>query len=207
MIDIVFPKGNEKEFIQIAEKLGYKAIVFAYPGKVPELSINSKIKVFTTGKGGILKLAKATGDDRTAIEKRDTDMIYALEEAQKKDFMHHRASGLNQVLCAIAKKRKVVIGFSLASLLNTSGMLRAQIIGRMMQNIRFCRKYKVATSFCSFADSPYQMRSPSDMIALAESIGMTPGEARDSLRSIFEKIRYNQKVRKTGIRSEDIEIL
>lgn len=207
MIDIAFPKDNEKEFIMIAEKLGYDAIVFAYAGKVPDLAIQSKVKIYTAGKKGILKLAKATGDDRPAIEKRDTDLIFGLEEVQKKDFMHHRASGLNQVLCAIAKKRDVLIGFSLASLLNSEGMLRTQILGRMMQNIRFCRKYKLATSFCSFASSPYQMRAPKDLIALAESIGMTPGEARNSLRSVEEKIKKNLKIRKTGLKSESIELV
>ena len=30
MIDIVFPNNNEKDFIKIAEKIGYKEICFVY---------------------------------------------------------------------------------------------------------------------------------------------------------------------------------
>jgi ribonuclease P/MRP protein subunit RPP1 len=206
--DIVFPKDNEEEFLRIAERLGYSAIVFAYEGKVPDLSkLKASITVYAYGKFGDLKLAKSTGDDRAVMEKKDVDLIYGLEEAQKKDFMHHRASGLNQVLCAIAKKQGIIIGFSLSSLIHSSGMVRAQIMGRMMQNIRFCRKYKLLAAFCSFASSPYQMRAPLDMVALAESIGMSPGEARNALKSVAEKIRKNVNARKTGIRSEGIEIV
>lgn len=204
MIDIVFPKNDEKEFIQIAEKLGYSSIVFAYQGKIPNLDLKTKVKIYTSRN---IRIAKATGDDRHAIEKKNIDLIYGLEEAQKRDFMHHRASGLNQVLCKITKKRKIIIGFSLSSLLDSRGMLRAQLLGRIMQNIRFCRKYKVATAFCSFAHSPYQMRSANDMVALAESIGMTPGEARNSLRSVEEKVKKNLKSKKTGITTEGIEII
>lgn len=207
MIDIVFPNKNEKEFLEIAEKLGYKSIVFAYNGKVPNLDLKTKLKVYTVGNGGDLRIAKSTGDDRAVIEKMDFDLIFGLEEIQKKDFMHHRASGLNQVLCNIAHKRKVIIAFSMSSLLNSKGMLRSQIMGRMMQNIRFCRKYKVISAFCSFACSPYQMRSPNDIIALAESIGMSPGEARAALRSVEDKVKSNIKSRKTGIKSEGIELV
>ena len=37
MIDIVFPKGNEKEFIEIAEKLGYTELIFVYEHKFPDV--------------------------------------------------------------------------------------------------------------------------------------------------------------------------
>ena len=183
--DIVFPEGNEKEFIEIAGKLGYDSLMFVYSnaGKIPKAMPKSKIKIkvgILAGEKEIQKakkkcdavLFKSTGDDRWVFEKSDADIIFGLEEAQKKDYMHHRASGLNQVLCKIAEKKKKTIGFDFSSVLNSNGMLRAQIMGRMMQNARFCRKYKVKTVLASFAKSPYGMRAPKDLEAFGKVIGL-----------------------------------
>lgn len=192
--DIVFPKGNENEFIELAEKLGYDSVVFAYEnaGDIPELKLKTKIKIkvgLVAGEKGIQKakkkadivLFKSTGNDRWVFEKSDADIIFGLEEAQKKDYMHHRASGLNQVLCKIAAKKNKIIGFDFSSVLNATGMLKAQIIGKIRQNAKFCRKYKVKTALASFAKSPYGMRAPNDMIAFGTTLGMHPKEAKDSL--------------------------
>jgi RNase P/RNase MRP subunit p30 len=192
--DIVFPRGNEEEFIEIAEKLGYSAIIFAYgkTDKLPESMPNSKLKIFTAivceekeiqkakNKADIV-LVKSTGNDRWVLEKSKADVLFGLEEVHRKDFMHHRASGLNQVLCRIAAKKGKKIGLSFSSVLNSGSMLRAQIMGKMMQNIRFCRKFKVGMVIASFAKKPYEMRSPGELMAFGISLGMHPKEAKDSM--------------------------
>ncbi len=81
----------------------------------------------------------------------------------------------------LAKKNDVAIGFSFNSVLNSSGMLRAQIIGRMQQNISLCRKYKNKTVIASFARNPYEMRAPGDLMAFFVAIGMHQKEAKDGL--------------------------
>jgi len=192
--DIVFPNRNEKEFLEIAEKLGYGRIVFAYENadKIPTQMPKSKIRILTgiaTNEKGIQKaknkagfvLVKSIGNDRWAFEKSEADIIFGLEEAQKKDFMHHRASGLNQVLCKIAQQKGKMIALPFSTLLKAKGMLRAQLMGKMMQNIRFCRKYKVNTILASFAQSPYQMRAVKDLMALGMVLGMHPKEADDAM--------------------------
>ena len=50
-----------------------------------------------------------------------------------------------------------------------------------MQNIRFCRKYKVKMFFGSFATEPTGMRSAHDMKALGMSLGMTHAEVSAEL--------------------------
>ena len=45
MIDIVFPNGNEKEFISLAEKLGFKALCFVYPKKKDLSELQKKTKL------------------------------------------------------------------------------------------------------------------------------------------------------------------
>ena len=193
-VDIVFPDGNENEFIEIGERLGYSLLVFAYSDakKMPSSFPKSKLKIVTafiaseqelrkSKKQADIILAKSDGNDRWVFEKSSADILFGLEEAQKKDFMHHRASGLNQVLCKIAHSKEKTIAFSFSSLLNSKGMLRAQIIGKMAQNVKFCRKYKVKTIIASFAKSPYQMRSSQDLASFGEIIGMHPQEAKNAL--------------------------
>lgn len=192
--DIVFPDKNEKEFIEIAEKLGYGAIVFAYEdaNKMPKQMPKTKLKISNgllakekdiqkLKKKADLILVKSTGNDRWVLEKSQADIIFGLEEAQKKDFMHHRASGLNQVLCRIASKKGKTIAFPFSTILASKGMLRAQLIGKMMQNVKFCRKFKVKTILASFAKTPYGMRAPSELTAFGITLGMHPKEAKDSL--------------------------
>ena len=183
--DIVSPKGNEEEFLKIAEKLGFKSLVFVYDGtdKIPKKIPDSKIKITTAvvveekqiqkaKKCASLVLVESTGNDRWVFEKSQADIIFGLEAAQKKDFLHHRASGLNQVLCKISATKGKTIGFDFSTVLSARGMFRAQRIGRMMQNARFCRKYKVKTILASFAKSPYGMRAPKDLEAFGKVIGL-----------------------------------
>jgi len=187
--DIVFPKENEEEFLEIAGKLGYNSLIFVYEKSamisknISELSKKYKIKIQTAlvveekqiqkaKKDVSIVFVKSTGNDRWVFEKSQADVIYGLEAAQRKDFIHHRASGLNQVLCKIASVKGKKIGFDFSTVLNSKGMLRAQIIGRMMQNVKFCRKYKVKTVLESFAKNPYEMRAPKDLEAFGKIIGL-----------------------------------
>ncbi len=194
MLDIVFPDRNEKDFIAMAEKLGFKGLVFVYSdaSKCIVVPTEAKLKIVTAiaadqkkiiharQKSGLVFM-KSTGDDRFAFERSKPDIVFELEEAQRHDYIHQRASGLNHILCDLAKKNNVAIGFSFSSVLNSSGMLRAQIIGRMQQNISLCRKYKNKAVVASFARNPYEMRSPQDLISFFITLGMHQKEANDGV--------------------------
>ena len=185
MIDIVIPNNNEKEFIAIAEKLGFKGICFLYELKdylaKQEKFVNDgkKIKIYNgilVNSKNIRKIntksksadafivAKSSNNDREAIEKSNADIIFSLEEGAKKDFIHQRASGLNHILCKLAKENNVIVGFSLSSILNARN--KHEILGRIMQNIKICRKFKAKTIVGSFAEKPFEMRSAHDIISL-----------------------------------------
>ncbi len=194
MIDIVFPSKNEKEFIEIAEKLGYFELILVYNNKkdIPDFSkfktklklktalLSPQKKVQSARTKSRLVFTKAVEDNRLAFEKSKPDLVFAIEEVQPRDFMHQRGSGLNHIMCRFAKENNVKIGFSFNSILNSSAMSRAQIIGRMQQNIMLCRKYKCRMVIASFAKDPYEMRSPKDLMAFFIEIGMHQKEAKDS---------------------------
>ena len=221
MMDLVFPKQNENEFIKIAEQLNIKNLCFVYPlkefDKIEKIK-NSKITLYF---GTILKpnelrklkkpaelvVVKDSNKNRKVLESKGIDVLFDLENHKRKDFIHHRNSGLNQVLCNLANKNKIIIGFNFNSVLKSEPVQCSTILGRMMQNVRLCRKYKIDMITASFATSPYEMRSLHDLRAFARLIGMQPGEANNSVKILHERIQKNKRKQSPGYVAEGLEII
>jgi RNase P/RNase MRP subunit p30 len=193
MIDIVFPEKNEQEFFEMAKKLGYTGLVLVYPSlaaaknapKAPAgLSVRTAVlaepaKAFQLRSQGILTFVRCSEQDRAVLERGSADALFGAESTMPKDYMHQRGSGLNHVMCELAKKNKVAIGFSFSDIL--SSIQRSQLLGRISQNIVLCRKYKVRTVIASFAKDPWKMRSPHDIQAFFTVLGMNQKESKQSL--------------------------
>ena len=151
MIDVI--KFDDKGF---HKKLGFKSVYY-------------------------FKELKIGNGDRKNFENKKVDIITGLEKEKKADHMKFRNSGLNHVLCKLAKENGITIAFSFNDVLKSKNMLRGQVLGRMMQNVRLCRKYKVRMMVASFAENKYEMRNVKDLIAFGRTIGMNPGEAKKAL--------------------------
>jgi hypothetical protein len=175
--DIVFPGGNENDFVGMALKLGYSSLCFVYEPKSFKRFSCDKLKVFCgvlydkPFSGADFVIARANENIRPVLEQGKVDLVFDFELGDRKDFIHHRNSGLNQVLCKIMKENSIALGFNFNSILNKSN---PQLLGRMMQNAGFARKYKLKTVLASFAKDPYEMRAPKDLIAFAEIVGINP---------------------------------
>lgn len=179
MQEIIFPKDNEEEFINIAEKLNTKEILLAYPYKKNISDYRKKLDFLRTTTKinldmGLLAspkdiqksrkicdfvITESTEKDQYVMEKLKPDMVFNFEKDERKDKTHYRMSGLNQVLCRIARENEIIIGFSFSDLLAAEKSQSSTILGRMMQNLRFAEKYRVKTMLASFAKKPYEMRS------------------------------------------------
>lgn len=189
--DIVFPKDNEKKLINIAIRLGYSRLYLIYDHEDEKKIKNDNIEIKTGVKADLKNINKFRKADfvlmesseklRHMIEKNKPDIIYNIELVGKKDFMHHRNSGLNQVLCRLANKNKVKFGINFNNLIKNTKLSKEKIIGRLKQNIKLCRKFKVKLIIGSFATTPYEMRNPRDLLSLGITLGMHPKEAKDSL--------------------------
>ena len=142
----------------VASSKKHKAVlVIGSKKEISSLSQKAKAK-------GILTLCQSEGYlfDKFVLERTSVDIMFDFELLHAKDHLHYRRSGLNQVLCKIAHDNGKMIAFSFRSLLNSKN--KALLLGRMMQNVRFCRKYKVKTLLASFAKNEYEVRK--DLIAL-----------------------------------------
>lgn len=201
-VDIVMPDGNEKELIGMAKRLGYTHLILAYDlgnkneaqklrenidglqgaGVALLLGLITKAQEIDKATGLCdIVLYKADGNDRQAMERSARGIIFGLELVERKDSMHARRSGLNHVLCRICHEKEKMVAFSFGDVLGASSWQRAIILGRMMQNSDFCRRFKVRTSIASFAREPYGMRAPHDLIAWGIALGMHPKDAKDSV--------------------------
>jgi len=134
-----------------------------------------------------------TPDPRKALENKNTDVLLDPYHYIKKDSLHFRNSGLNQVVCKIAKKNKIIIAFSFSNILKSKN--RNKILERIKQNIKLCRKYKVPMIIASFAENEYELRTAKELQNFALFLGMGPNEAKkavntDLFRIKKEKLKY-----------------
>ncbi|MFH1332355.1 MAG: RNase P subunit p30 family protein [archaeon] len=141
--------------------------------------------------------------NRDALSNGRVDILLSPHSGVVRDYLHSRNSGLNDVLCKLAKKNNVAVGFSFSDVLNARSFERALILGRMMQNVALCRKFKVPMVLGSFAFDNLEMRPPKDLISFALLIGMTPAEANRSLSFVEDIIRVkhlSQSLVSEGVR-------
>ncbi|HSU73230.1 MAG TPA: RNase P subunit p30 family protein [Candidatus Binatia bacterium] len=192
MQDIVFPDHNEAALIARAQTLGIKQLVFVYsdpasfyrqasPIPITNALITGPLAVERARQKAKFVLVKSSDKDVHLVEHSHPTLLFDLESSPRHDALHQRASGLNHVLARLCAKNQVAVAFSFRSLLETHGERRAQLLGRMTQNISLCRKFKVPLHIASFAASPAGMRNPDDLKALFVVLGMHPSEASSAL--------------------------
>jgi RNase P/RNase MRP subunit p30 len=116
------------------------------------------------------------GDDsfnRAALETKKISILLSPEAGQKADFMSYRNSGLNQVLCKIAEKNNIAIGISFSELLEIKNDKElAERLGRIMQNIMLCRKYKTKIQLANFASKKESLRAALDIRSFGSAMGL-----------------------------------
>lgn len=138
------------------------------------------------------------GDDtlnRNAVSSSHVDILLDPHLGKRHDAMHQRDSGLNHVLCTLAKEHNVAIGFSFAAVIHSQN--RSKLLGRMMQNIRLCRKYKVRIVIGSFAKERWDARNVKDMQSFFRVLGMTGKEVQ--MNFIDERLDYKRRFIKKGV--------
>jgi len=227
MTDIVFPNNNETEFIKTAEDLGIDSLCFVYEysgsfseklEEVSELKKKTKIGLFvgafcsekqvqSAKRLADLILVKGVENNRQLVERGLADIIYELEAMQHRDFIYQKNSGLNHVLTEIAAKKELMVGLSFSFLINAEPKLRVKLMGRMMQNIRLSKKYKVTVAVASFAKVPEEMRSMTDLRSLFVCLGMEQGMAKAAMNAVSERIKENQDKKSPDYIGKGIRLL
>jgi RNase P/RNase MRP subunit p30 len=183
--DIIFNSALKEK----SEKLGFKPIILDKSIIIKTDSRNelmSKLSKFSAKKMPIIVLGSTDEINRMALEDKRVDMLLCPEETRKKDFMKWRNSGLNHVLCKLCQKNNIKIGISFSRLNKMSSDEKSLKIGKIMQNIRLCRKYKAKIILASFAESESDLLSIYELKSIGLILGMTPQQVNESLENIGE---------------------
>ncbi len=126
----------------------------------------------------------AGGDEeinRAAAECWEVDVLCHPERVSGKDLMDQKFSGIDDVMARFMAERGIALEISLSELLSCYGTARAQLMGRMRQNIMLAKKYGTPIVLTSGAKDRFGMRSPQDLYSVGITLGMDAGLAKKAL--------------------------
>lgn len=118
--------------------------------------------------------------NRAALENKKVNMLL-LEHSRNKDYMNYRNSGLNHVLCKISHDNNKIIAVSFNEIFNKKDKDRAIALGRVMQNVMLCRKYKAEIRCYNFASKIDEIKSAHYMKSFCSAIGMATSQIKKVL--------------------------
>tara|TARA_Y100000034_G_scaffold106053_1_gene134469 strand:- start:1057 stop:1674 length:618 start_codon:yes stop_codon:yes gene_type:complete len=203
-MDIVLLPKNIESYLSRSKSLGYNDVIFLTELKPKEFnSLKDKnlgvlfkpknpndFRELRKYKNPALIIGTSTDEKiiRRLLENSKVDGVVDVETEFGRDHTHYRRANVNQVLAKIAKDngKRYFVDFS--RILNSKK--RAKLIGRIIQNIRIFRKYKVPISIASFARSENELRSKDNLEAFAKVL-----KARSSVFRIGKKSSLPKGVR------------
>lgn len=95
-------------------------------------------------------LAQNEEFNRKMLEYGKFDILLSVELSAGKNKIRQTDSGLNHVLAKIASKNKIAIGINLDNISKMNKKEKAQVLAKIKQNIKICRKAKTKISItCS----------------------------------------------------------
>jgi RNase P/RNase MRP subunit p30 len=127
----------------------------------------------------VVVLAKDDDFNRKIFEHKKVDVLVDVEGGHKRDRMKQRDSGLNQVLCKLAKGNGIFIGVDLRHLNNGSDFDKSQYLSRLIQNVRLCKKYKVPMVLVNID------KGKKDLNGLLLTLGMNTSMAKFAFENSF----------------------
>jgi RNase P/RNase MRP subunit p30 len=101
----------------------------------------------------VLVLGTSNLVNRCVLEHKKTFALLNPEYNREKDYDNYRNSGLNQVLCKIARENGKFIFISIDELKNPISL------GRVIQNFRLCKKFKTRIHLVNFCNNVNEMKS------------------------------------------------
>ena len=180
--DLVFPRGNEEHLAAMAMRLGIRHLILCYELKDPLLRTRMKeVAMLTHPDRGFstefavlvasqAEVGKAHNLTKSVVaiarpelfEDRRVSYIIDMESGRRDDFIHHRNSGLNQVFLDQAVRGDKTLLVNAHALL-AGPLPQPVILGRMLQNNTFYRKYSPRVVVVSGAREPLEMRPWRDL--------------------------------------------
>jgi ribonuclease P/MRP protein subunit RPP1 len=192
MVHLPDEKDSLELFVSAADEFGYSGIAALDLKKngtdlnqLPEdFSLYSAVEV--SGKPSKLKdeikKYKDTSDILIARGK-DEEVARAALEAERLDMLLQPVK-FNNVLGKLASDNSIALGFNIGSIIHTRGDDRIMELRIMRTNLKYARKYELQMILTCEPYSPYDFRSPREVVALGGLFGMSPKEAVDAMSAV-----------------------
>jgi ribonuclease P/MRP protein subunit RPP1 len=121
-------------------------------------------------------IVKAQNDNfnRKMLEYGKFDALVSVEMGEKKRKLRKTDSGFNHVLAAIAAKNKVALGVDFEELRKLEKKEKAEVLARIIQNLKICRKAGVKTKIINAKDKR-------DAFSFFISLGASTKQAREAI--------------------------
>lgn len=206
-------RSEDLETLRIAEHLGWSGICIVknfnsdfrnFSGRIISLREKSKIEIFIGAKikikipQDLQKNARIAleyadiilvdggniGINRSASECWEIDILCHPEKTEEKDWMDYKNSGIDPIIAKFMSERFIAIEINFSEVLNSSGILRSQILSRMRQNLVLAKKYNVPVVITSGAEDCLGLRAPMELISFGISLGMDENYAKNCVEKI-----------------------
>jgi len=89
----------------------------------------------------VIVLGRDIEFNRKILEMKKINVL-VLSHKQGRDKLKQRDSGLNEILCEIARKNNITLAIDFSELLVEDKKQKAKIIGRIIQNLKLIKKHK-----------------------------------------------------------------
>ncbi len=123
---------------------------------------------FIAVKGGDLDI------NRAALSSPEVDILV-------RPWFNRYDSGLNYVLVRLAKKNNVSVLFDFNEILYSSRKTRVELMSYMGEAAKLIKKYRAPFVISSGAMTPFDLRSPSELISFGRILGFKDPEIKVSL--------------------------
>ncbi len=150
-------------------------------GLINEKNLNlvrNKLNRFSEKGKKIVMQAREGEFNRKILEDKRVDVLVFPAEGEKKDVLKQRDSGLNHVLCKIAKQNNVEIGIDIEKLLKSN---LSQELPRIIQNIKFCKKYKIKIILINI-----RKKNKHDLKSFLLTLGMKNDDVKYAVEKSFD---------------------
>lgn len=223
-------ENSIEEMVRIAEKLGYSGIAICdtYQGKEKIDELKKAIKEVETEIGvylGVDIKAKDVNELKEIISKvREKVLVVVVSggnyninraacEDSRVDILAHPESGridsgLDQVCLEASARNNVRIQINFREILYSFRRPRSYILNHITKNIRLADHFRTPVIICSGAQSTWDMRSPRELVSIANVLGLDLGKAFQGVTSVPQQIIENNKKVLEGEKiTEGVEIV
>jgi len=205
------PEGSDSasRLTLAAKRLGYRGIIIcnAEPEKIfrpdaaflvkgIEVTLGAEVKALNPRSLRSRVSSLRGRSPFIMVQGRFDEMIRAACEDPNVDVLMHMDEARRPLGIAAAKSAKlnqVAIGFDLSPLIRFRGSSRSKWLDVQRRSIELVRKFDLSIMISANARSHLDLRSPRDIVALAEVIGLDHSEAVEAMKLPGKLLDLNRK--------------